>query len=184
MTRRARRRASSVRPAWTWSAPQQSPPGPASAAPTPAALSTRSAAACTGRSHASMTQPVIEPHIVARRVQRRRPHGHGGKTQSRRHASRNEVHPLCNAECARSGEEQAVVAERLHAEPLPPRRELPGLGEGMPSALHQPPEGHTRRTGGLAPAALHARVHEFDERGVGRCVIPLHFAHGRDAAAR
>lgn len=58
MTRRARARDSSRRPAWLWSAPQQAPALPGSRTAPPAASITRMAARWSSRIHASITQPV------------------------------------------------------------------------------------------------------------------------------
>ena len=77
-----------------------------------------------------------------------------------------------------------MVAEGRQADPLPPRRHAPRGGQRGPGALHEPAERHPRGARRLAPAALHARVHERHELTVGLGVLPLHGAHGRDATPR
>jgi hypothetical protein len=68
ITRHASRRASSMRPAWTCSAPQHAPVGPGRAIVAPAARITVAVARCVSRIHASITHPVKSHASVAAAV--------------------------------------------------------------------------------------------------------------------
>ena len=125
-----------------------------------------------------------QPHVIAGGLERRESKGQLRDAEARRDALRNEMGPLRDGEHPRPGQHEAVTPERLHAEPLPPRCEPTRGGERVARPLHQPPEGHARRARRLAPAALHAGVHEADERVVGLGALPVDLAHRRDPAAR
>ena len=135
-------------------------------------------AACTSRCHASITHPVNSHTSVPVATS-------GGWCSGRRGRPRRRGTRCSRCATARAldpAEQEPVVAEGAVGEALPAGREAVLGGQRLPRALHQPPEGHAGRACRLAAPALHARVHERDELGVGLGALPLHEAHGGDAA--
>ena len=107
-----------------------------------------------------MTQPVNNHTSVPVAAQR----GRSAKRQPPEpQPFRDQVRPLRDGQRRRADQQQPMVAERAEAEALPPRRDRAPVGEGRAGRLHQVPERHAAGARRLAPAALHARLHELDE---------------------
>ena len=167
ITRAASALASSSSPAWACSAPQHG-----GARRRPRHVRTRrcqhGVRRPVRRAHqASITQPVNN-HTVPFAVPPTRPPAQrqSGQAETPGH----EAEALGEGQQRRAGEQQPVMGQQLQRQPLAPCRDTLRRRQGVLGALDQPAERHAARARRLAPAALHARLHEPDEVVVDRGV--------------
>ncbi len=200
MTRRASLRGV-ARPgrAWVCSAPQQSPPRPGGRRARPVARITRSAARCTSRCHASITQPGNRYASWDRRPRVGVGDERGAQRCGREPREAEPLRARDGAAARRASTHVSAMSTRVVRQHDAGTRTTRRCGatscrarscgagcstSGGVGALHEVTERHRRRARGLAAAALDARLDRVAERVVERRALELDRPHRGDASAR